>query len=142
MVDVHEVTAQDLDAFHDAELYQVLMDRKANTLGLVFELDTGARMVIRFARIREYKVSEIYFQNVVSRLRLSSLGKMTEQDMGWILAWMMDRDEKGRTNLIENVSKDAVTDIRDGKYFLFYLEPSVGAEIGVIAEEMTISLCD
>jgi hypothetical protein len=116
------------------------MDRKANTLGLVFELSDGTRKAIHFARIREYKVSEIYFQNVVSRLPFSSLGNMTEQEIVWTLAWMMDRDEKGRANLLTKVSKDEIVNIQSGRYFLFYLLPSVGAEVGVVAEEMAIGM--
>jgi hypothetical protein len=128
-------TARDLAEFHDAELHKIIMDRKENSLILVFELDTGAKKEIRFDKVFAYKISDIYFQNVVSRLLLSSAGTMDVSNIDHALGLIFDRRPAGQPNFPETVKMD----ILKQELLLFYLDPSVGAEAAVAAKGVLIT---
>jgi len=128
-------SANVLAEFHDAELQKIVMDRTQKTLTLVFDLDTGLKKEICFCGVLDYKISEIYSQNVVSRLLLSSTDGMDDSGLDQVLALVYDRRTAGQPNFPEAVRSD----IMSHKLFLFYLEPSVGAEAVVVAKSILIS---
>lgn len=128
-------SANVLAEFHDAELQKIVMDRTQKTLTLGFDLDTGLRREISFFGVLEYKLSDIYSQNVVSRILLSSIDGMDESCLDQVLALVYDRRSVGQPDFPEAVRSD----ILNQKLLLFYLEPSVGAEAAVVAESILIS---
>jgi hypothetical protein len=124
-----------LAEFHDAELQTIVMDRNQKTLALVFDLNSGNKRTISFYDVLAYKLSDIYYQNVVSRLLLSSLGTMDSSDLDQALGLVYDRRPAGQPSYPDTIKSD----ILNQDLLLFYLDPSVGAEAAVIAKKILVS---
>lgn len=129
------LTRETLAKFHDAELQRVVMDREQKTLTLAFNLDTGLTKEISFSDVLAYKITDIYSQNVVSRLLLSSVVSFDSDDLDRALALIFDRRSAGQPNFPANVKAD----IQSKEFLLFYLDPSVGAEAAIVAKKILIS---
>jgi hypothetical protein len=129
--------AADVALLHDAELHLVCMDRSQQQLKLSFNCLGGGQSSILFCGTRAYKITEIRSQNVASRIMISSLGSDFDGDIEGILRWIYT--DSSNIMLISEISlKTHLQDIISGDLHLLYIDPSCGAEIGVIAK--TISL--
>lgn len=124
-----------LAEFHDAELQKIVMNRNQKTLALVFDLNSGKKRTISFYKVLAYKLSDIYYQNVVSRLLLSSVGTMDSIDLDQALGLVYDRRPAGQPSYPDTIKSD----ILNQDLLLFYLDPSVGAEAAVIAKKILVS---
>jgi len=138
MIATSHPTVSNLATFHDAELYKVVMDRKLKTLALAFELADGNKEEFSFEGVLTYKIDNIFYQNVVSRLYLTSARMIEEGELDRILSWTFSRVAEPATKDSDYFQK-AKSDILAGKLILFYLDPSVGAQASVIAENILIS---
>lgn len=132
------VTATTLSALHDAELYLVLMDRDQARLQLGFRCPNQTICTIIFDKIVTYKLNNIQYQNVISRAVASGIGSDFYRDIDEIIRWTCSGSsndllvpEKNLQRFIENV--------RSGELYLFYIDPSWGAEVGVLAEIISMS---
>ncbi len=111
------------------------MDREQKTLNLGFQLDTGEKKEIQFSGVLAYKITDIYSQNVVSRLLLSSAGNIDDPTLDHCLSLIHDRHAAGQPKFPQPIKADILRQ----DLLLFYMEPSVGAEAAVIARHIQIS---
>lgn len=117
---------------HDSELISVAMDRYANALVLGFTTERGLTFTMHFEEAVEYRIDGVRFQNVIYRFLIYNQESSTEDDeFERLLCWTLDR--------VGGTGMSAVRDeIRNGTRILFYAEPSIGAEIGVIARAVRV----
>ncbi len=136
----HDLLAEaDLLALHDAELFEVLMDRDANYLRLGFRNLDHAEIRIEFENILTYRIDNIRYQNVVSRLQMSNVSTNFDEELETAARWTCS-GSSGALWSSEEILRNRIENIRDGNLQLLCLDPSCGAEVGVIAE--TVKLCD
>ncbi len=116
---------------HDWELHAVLMDRHSKTLKLGFRSpDSEATIEISFENIVTYKINNIQHQNVVSRIIVSDTSHDAEC-LDRLTRWASSGAE-GRLIIPERNLAAILERIHAGELGLFYVDPSWGAEIGVI----------
>lgn len=137
-MDQSVLTAIDLTFLHDAELCLVAMDREAATLRLGFKVvDQGVRS-LSFRGVLTHRIENLQYQNVVSRILVSGADLQSDSDIERIMRWTCsipgDRLLFPEQRLQEHVAR-----VRSGDLRLLYVEPSWGAEVGVIAERFYLS---
>ena len=124
---------QDFAWVHDSELTSVTMDRLANTLELRFRSVDGLTYALLFEDATEYRIEDVRFQNVVFRFLIYGHGAAPEDErLDRLLRWTLNRATSGGVESVRGA-------IRHGSRLLFYAEPSVGAEIGVVARAIRVS---
>ncbi len=131
------LTAADLPLLHDAELCLILMDRDAASLRLSFKNSSKTINTLLFRNILTYKINNVQYQNVVSRILVSKSGIQFDGDLEKVVRWTCS----GSSNdllISEDNLRSHIAEIRSGGLELFYAEPSWGAEVGVIAESINM----
>lgn len=121
-----------LSMLHDAELNAIKHDRIASTICLTFLKPDGATVEAVFEDVCGFRVVDYGQQNVVSRLLLSSTGHFSREDMIKHVNWL-DSTCEGKRLINPNAVDKQVVKIESNELLLFALEPSLGAEISIIA---------
>ena len=121
---------QYLRSFHDAEFGTFSADRAAETAALMLHRDDGTRAGFAFEGVRMLRASNFLHQNVVSRLLLSSVNP-DRFDIGDIVKWTYTVDDKAC--LTESLFDEVMQRLAAAELELFYVDPSVGCEIAVLA---------
>lgn len=132
------VEAADLSDMHDAELFRVSMDRDHWSLELEFKGEDQTVYKILFSGILAYKINNIQYQNVVSRILTSRFTPDLEGDLEKVVRWTSSGSANDLLISEENLRKN-IGRIRSGELQLYYVEPSWGAEIGVIAQTASLT---
>ena len=129
--------AADLSALHDSELYLVRRDRDYRSLKLGFRNIDRTFSNMLFGNILTYRMDNIQCQDVVSRIIASNTTSGFEDNIEKIARWT----SSVANNLLisEDKLRTHIGKIRSGDLQLIYVQPSWGAEIGVIAETVTLS---
>jgi hypothetical protein len=131
------LTAADLSILHDAELCLVVMDRDAARLRLGFKGVDQLMRTMSFHGVLSHRIDNLIYQNVVSRIRVSDAGLSFDEEIRRVMRWICS---SGDDLLIsEQTLQDHSTRVRAGGFRLLYVEPSWGAEVGVIAERFYLS---
>lgn len=131
------LTVPDLSILHDAELCLVAMDREAGTLRLGFKGSDHTTYAMSFHGVLTYRINDVIYQNVVSRVVMWGSDQPIDGEMERVMRWTSC---SGSTLLIsEQVLERYVAKVRSGELRLVYVDPSWGAEIGVLAERMHLS---
>lgn len=133
------ITSPQLACFHDAELYNVHMDRTTSSVRLSFAKVDSTRGEFCFQGVVEYRIESIHFQNVASRLRLLSSSEPSDLAIEKILKWTFSRLPENLSSVSSERLSELHSKIVTGDLVLFYLEPSVGAELGVVAETVSLT---
>jgi hypothetical protein len=127
-----------LGTFHDAELRTVSHKADVELLELGFEKADGQFVMVSLRGIAAFRVTDMRTQNVVSRLLVHGANiQFAEDEILDRVSWV------SRTCEGEQLSKPAaiytlVQKVKSGEQLLFVLEPSWGAEMIVIAEELAL----
>ena len=134
----------DLNLLHDAELNCIKLNRNNKSLELDFRLvnvdeKVQASCKIEFHNIKAFRVENFLVQNVAMKIVLSSCSDYPDNEIKQLVEWVVDSAEGKRVQLIDEI-ETIVLDIRKGSKKLFYIDPSWGAEIGVIAQEVKASV--
>lgn len=127
----------DLRKLHDAEWHLVVMDRETNSLRIGFTGEDKINIELMFTNVTTFKINNILYQNIVSRA-MSSDGILDLKKIKEITRWTCS----GSNNdlLISEENFDSILKkIYSKDLILFYIDPSWGAEAGVIAGTITIS---
>lgn len=137
-MDQRLVTSADLSVLHDAELNLVAMGREEAKLRLGFKaVDQGVH-IISFHQVLTLRIDNLQFQNVVSRVLLSDAATGFKDDLERVVRWTCSGSANDLLISEQNLQKH-LTGIRSGRLQLLYIDPSWGAEIGVIAEGFYLS---
>jgi hypothetical protein len=125
------ISRQYLQSFHDAEFGTFSADRQARTAALLLHRDDGTRAGFSFEGVRMLRASDFLHQNVVSRILLSSVnpGRFEIAD---IVKWAYTVGSK--VSITDAVLDDVMQRLASAELHLFYLDPSLGAEIAILAE--------
>ena len=130
--------ATDLSGLHDAELCLVSMNRATASLRLEFKNIDQSTSKISFDGVLTYRINNIQYQHVISRIIVSGVtpdfGGDLEKTARWTCSGSSNELLIPEKNLQNHVGR-----ILSGNLILFYVEPSWGAEIGVIAEAINMS---
>jgi hypothetical protein len=137
-VSSHSITSADLQPLHDAELNLILMDRAGRSLRLGFMGPDQIGYIFTFENIVTYKINNVQCQNVISRILISGLTSDLDKNIDKIVRWTCS----GSANdllITEDQLQQHVLTIRSSRLRLLYVDPSWGAEIGVMAEVMNLT---
>jgi hypothetical protein len=118
-------------------LASVRIDRTADTLGLGFCLADGSIVDFGFEGVIGLRIADTLLQNVVSRLFLVPPDRFPADEIKRILVWMFSLD--GKLAIAESMLDAHIADVLAGAKTLFYVEPSWGAEIGILCTSVSRS---
>lgn len=123
--------------FHDAELNGIEHDRLSTTVKLVFALADNSRACLLFREVSGLRVVDYGTQNVVSRLLTSGEADsdFNSDDISRNVSWVYGTADGGHV-IDENRLAGVVTAVASKKLLLFMLEPSWGAEVGIVARKL------
>lgn len=124
------ISIQYLRSFHDAEFGTLSVDRKAETAALMLHRSDGTRAGFSFEGVRMLRAMDFLHQNVVSRILLSSVN-LDRFQIGDIVRWAYAVDRS--VSLTEPAFADVMRQLASAELQLFYVDPSVGGEIAVLA---------
>jgi len=137
-MDINVLEVVGTAALHDAELDLVAMDRSLGRLHLGFRGAYDAYFDVFFEGIVTYRINNLQYQNVVSQYLLASRDSTFNGDLEAVARWTSSGAED-RLLITEEALAAHLAKIRSGDLVLFYVEPSWGAEAGVIAESIRIA---
>lgn len=125
-----------ISRFHDAELIGVEMDREHKNLNLKFKLSNSELETIIFRKVAVFRILDLIPQNVVSRLLFSSMEHFSKQNLEYWIKWVGSLSD-GVFITSEQVG-EFIERINNKRMELFVLEPSFGAEVAVICEDIVV----
>ena len=126
-----KISAGSVLQFHDAELIALTLDHIEQTASLTFKIEDGSTALIRFERISGIRTSDLFFQNVVSRILIGSVNWHGGHDsIRELITWIYSVD--GRATIDSEMIDKYVLQVADGSIELFHCDPSWGVEIGVL----------
>lgn len=123
------------NAFHDAELKGIDASNATNIV-LLFCLEDGQRRSLTLCGCEFFRVTDFVSQNVVSRLLIFhgqdiDKGSITEK-LRWATSLCDASSFLGQERL-----NDIIAKIQRGERSLLVLEPSCGAEMVILFEDMS-----
>ena len=124
----------DLRSIHDAELITVDVDTAGRTLSLRFRNADTTLVDFRFKEIRHLRIDGVFLQNVVSRAFLTPSARITAADVRTSLEWLYTFDKGVDAALVA-----AGGGIDNGTLKLFYVDPSIGAEVAVLCADVAVN---
>jgi hypothetical protein len=125
------IDRQYLQSFHDAEFGTFSADRQAETAALLLHREDGTRAGFSFEGVRMLRASDFLNQNVVSRILLSSVNP-DRSEIADIVKWAYTVGS--RVCITDAAFHEVMQRIAAAELHLFYVDPSVGAEIAILAD--------
>jgi hypothetical protein len=122
--------------YHDAEFIGLYYARDKQRLMLNFQLVSRDLAVVRCDGVTHFRMGEMGLQNVLSRLLISSERDFPPDDIRIYINWACSRDGHEHA-MTDDRAAYFRTNIRNRRFVLLVLEPSVGAEIVVVCESVT-----
>jgi hypothetical protein len=116
---------------HDAELTTLSVDRHAGTACLGFQDVDGSQVFVRFEGIHTLRIADVRIQNVVSRFLMTPSGRFSGAEAWDTLVWTFDYGGPPDHALLQ-------AKIDGGEYRLVWLNPSAGAQVGVVCNQVSI----
>lgn len=135
----NSLKTEEFSVLHDAELCLVSMDRENGKLQLGFRGVDRTIYLLSFERIITFRINNIQYQNVVSGALLFGVSKDFYEDLERVVKWICSGSEENLLISEKNL-RDYIAKVRSGDLQLLYVDPSWGAEIGVIAENVSMSV--
>jgi hypothetical protein len=132
-----ELSIKELSKFHDAEINSILRFSEENDLQLGFKLNSGGQCTVIFHDVKAVRIRDLVSQNVVSRVKVLPFSSLSDARVEELINWansFVDADIR----LAPNAMQHWLTQIKNGRWILFVIEPSRGAEVVVIAETITL----
>jgi hypothetical protein len=130
--------AQIFDEFHDAELVAIEIDRHAKSLMLRFASGSSATKTIGLSGVSHFRAVDLITQNVVSRIIVSSLDKLSSEDSRRWIGWVTSLSDNASFATDQQIL-DIEQRISQGELTLLVIEPSWGAEIVIIAKSYSVN---
>lgn len=137
-MDQNVLTATDLSVLHDAELTLVAMEREQSELRLGFKAVDQRVQILSFRGLLTFRIDSVLLQNVVSRVLRSGVDIGSDGELERLVRWTCG-EGSGNLLLAEQQFYCHLAKVRAGELRLLYVEPSWGAEIGVLAEGFDLS---
>ena len=128
----------DLSSFHDAELTRLMISRESKQMSLDYLTEGKALLQLRATGLHAFRAVDVGMQNVVSQILSTNLHEVSETEIIDTLEWISATLDSP-PYLSGDVIASYVNKIKKREIFLVIIEPSVGGEICLLAEEVTFS---
>jgi hypothetical protein len=132
-----QISTEVLSKLHDAELSDVSINRNKKTLMLSFVTENSEEVRILFDGVVFQRINNVINQNVISYAVLSGVSNISVDNLNSMSKWVTSIG-KNDTSINEDSLSNHIRKILNNDTILFYVEPSWGAEIGVISNEVYI----
>jgi hypothetical protein len=132
-----QISTEVLSKLHDAELSDVSINRNKKTLMLSFVTENFEEVRILFDGVVFQRINNVINQNVISYAVLSGVSNISVDNLNSMSKWVTSIG-KNDTSINEDSLSNHIRKILNNDTILFYVEPSWGAEIGVISNEVYI----
>jgi hypothetical protein len=132
-----QISTEVLSKLHDAELSDVSINRNKKTLMLSFVTENSEEVRILFDGVVFQRINNVINQNVISYAVLSGVSNISVDNLNSMSKWVTSIG-KNDTSINEDSLSNHIRKILNNDTILFYVEPSWGAEIGVISNEVTL----
>jgi hypothetical protein len=136
---IHDVSLAKL-SYHDAEIRSISTDRLAATCRLEFLHVDGGHSVMALSSVHVCRVQDFVLQNVVSRILRSSAQDFSAEGIRYWLTWASSLTDAGSWMKADRLEA-WVAAIQRGETELMVFEPSAGAEIAVLFDQLCIRDC-
>lgn len=130
--------SQELLSLHDAELVAVAIDRTNSFASLSFRLESGAFHTVKLRGLKAFRGEDLAIQNVVSRVLQSSKKQFLADDLAHWITWATSLSDTASW-LVTQRKQDWINECASGALELVVFEPSVGAQIAAICEQLEIN---
>ena len=135
---VEPLVMEKVAELHDAELRFAEMRREEEELTLRFRCVSQQEITFQFSGVLTNKINNVQNQNVVSRCFIST-GSGLNSDLEELVRWTSSVPPD-KLLISESRLSQILLDIANGSLKFFYVDPSWGAEIGVIASCLSMKL--
>jgi hypothetical protein len=138
---IKEITERALGLLHDSELDRVMHSRSTKTLRLRFDLMNGKFAEFFFNDVLAYRIDGMRDQNVVSKIVVSTTSPIPHDELRRVLVWISSSPE-GHFLVSEELLARHLSAVISGELRIFHLDPSCGAEVGVVCRSTSLSQRD
>ncbi len=121
--------------FHDAELVSVEIKRLEKKILLGFIRVNGIAAHLSFSDVVSFRINDLNFQNVVSRLIVSTEIPLDDKEIIQWVKWIHSSNETQPVITSDAIGK-YLKQIKNNELILFVMEPSWGAEGAVICRSI------
>lgn len=123
---------------HDAELITVAVDRTNSIARLSFRQEDGALDTVELLGVKAFRCEDLTLQNVVSRVLLSSQKNISPDGIVHWITWATSLSDAASW-LNEQRKQDWLNDCAGGTLELVVFEPSAGAQIAAVCDQVVFS---
>jgi hypothetical protein len=124
---------------HDAEISLVAIDREKAICRFEFLHNKKNCSILNLSGLRAYRVQDFVMQNVVSRVLTSSTSDFSIEEIKYWIEWATSLSDAG--SWLKPGKLDTwLAAIDAGKLKLLVFEPSAGAQIAAIFEQMNFQI--
>ncbi len=124
-----------LAKMHDAELVSVEVVREEKKLILGFQKAKAQVEYLFCNDVVAFRVNNFIFQNVVSRLIVSSDYSLNDEETLTWVKWIHSFNDT-KTTIRPDAIDSYVKRIRDKELILFFIDPSWGGEVAAICKSL------
>ena len=135
---VIEMNAPDLQAFHDAELLSIALEKTERKVRLGWLCADGSARTLEFVGVELFLATDLIQQNVLSRLKFTKTSALPIEQIAATVKWMGSLED-GSMVLTESATKTYCDRIHAGELLLTVMEPSWGAEVAIASREVILS---
>ena len=123
------------ELLHDCELVGLEHQRQARRLLLRFSGDSGENTTLTFSGVLALRIVDYRLMNIVSRIVIfdsTTKVELVREELLWIKG-------SSQGELLEDIDniEDFAARVNSGNLRLFSLDPTWGAELGVIYQDMS-----
>jgi hypothetical protein len=122
---------------HDSELVALSVNRAIKFARLEFRLESGEGIFAEMYGLRAFRSEDFVLQNVVSRILYSSRGDLEPKRLMYWLDWATRLSDAGSW-LPDKKREDWLCACMSGDLELIVIEPSVGAQVVAICDEVAL----
>lgn len=123
------------DVLHDAELITVSVNRLSATVHLDFCLEDGTFRAIKLQGLKAFRCEDLVLQNVINSVLQSIKGQIPFTNYERWINWVTSLADSSAW-LNEQRKQEWLNDLSGGKINLIVFEPSAGATLAVICEQL------
>ncbi len=122
---------------HDAELLGLKINKRDDTVELYFFLVNDTHCTIVLGGVKSFRSQDIIVQNVLSRLLTTAYRQLSHAEIGKWIEWSTSLSD-ANTFLSRQQQDEWIKSCENGTLTLVVIEPSAGAEIASVCEEISI----
>ncbi len=130
------ISGEFLSKLHDFEICGILIARARKGVEIQFSGDSDEKYSIVMDEISYININHVMVQNVVYSAVLSGVSKISDYSLNKMVSWALSM---GDIVVREDMVESYTSKIKSGEVVLFYIEPSIGAEVGIIAKSAALS---